>query len=245
MDSPYPSHDAPNPSAASHEVDEGAIKFEAEHREDDLPPRYFELACRLIAWREILARTELVGQAPDRYGGFGYGNVSARVGPPGATPNHRAFLITGTQTSGRACMGLEDFCLVETSSPRQNRVTSRGRILPSSESMTHGTLYALGAHLRFVFHSHSPVIWQKAQELRIPTTNPQVAYGTPEMGREVKRLWRTSPLPDVGIFAMAGHEDGIVSFGRTAEEAGQISLRYLARAYELACQKGQGLCRTP
>lgn len=224
-------------------IDEGAIKFEAEHREEALEPHRFNaLACQLIAWREILAKTRLVGQEPGLYGGFGYGNVSARTGAPGAPREERPFLITGTQTSGKACMTLDDFCLVERCRTRSNRVTSRGKILPSSESMTHGTLYGLGAHIRFVFHAHSPVIWCRAAALRIPTTDPRVPYGTPEMAREVERLWRTSTLPDVGILSMGGHEDGIIAFGRTAEEAGQVTLRYLARAYEGVCAQSEGLC---
>ena len=225
------------------EVDEGAIKFQAHHQDEPLPrSRFGDLACRLVAWREILARTRLVGQEPGLYGGFGYGNVSARVGAPGAPRERRTFLITGTQTSGKACMGLEDFCLVERCEARTNQVWSRGSILPSSESMTHGALYALGAHIRFVFHSHSPVIWQRAGDLRLPTTRAEVPYGTPEMSREVERLWRTSHVADCGLFAMGGHEDGIVAFGRSAEEAGEVTLRYLARAYEMACLEGGGLC---
>jgi hypothetical protein len=79
--------------------------------------------------------------------------------------------------------------------------------------------------------------------LRLPTTNPNVPYGTPEMARETHRLFRSTALPDLQILAMGGHEDGIVVFGRTAEEAGQILLRSLARAYEAACGEGGGLCR--
>ena len=32
---------------------------------------------------------------------------------------------------------------------------------------------------------------------------------------------------------MAGHEDGIVTFGRTAEAAGAVMLTYLSRAFQL------------
>lgn len=223
-------------------VDEGAIKFNPEHRSMPLSSRHGPLACQLIAWREILAQTRLVGQAPDRYGGFGYGNVSARTGPPGAPRRRRGFLITATQTSGRRCMSLADFCVVESCDPRRNQVESHGESMPSSESMTHGAIYGLGAHIRFVFHTHSPVIWEQARHLRIPTTDPRVAYGTPEMAAEVERLFRDTSLADLGILAMGGHEDGILSFGRSAEEAGQITLRYLARAYEKTCARTGGFC---
>ena len=224
-------------------IDEGAIKFEAAHRQSPLPPRRFgEAACRLIAWREIFAKTGLVGQEPGLYGGFGYGNVSCRVGPPSKPRRRRTFLITGTQTSGKACMSLADLCVVELCQPRRNRVESYGPVMPSSESLTHGAIYDLGSHIRFVFHAHSPVIWRRAEALRIPTTDPKVAYGTPEMASEVERLWRSSSLPDLGMLAMGGHEDGVIAFGRTAEEAGEVMLRTLARAYEAVCTEGSGLC---
>ena len=229
---------------AAHPFDEGVIKFRAHHTQAPLDPRrHGETACALIAWREILARTGLVGQEAGLYGGFGYGNVSARVGPPGAGRGRRSFLITGTQTSGKACVSLGDFCLVERFDIGRNEVWSQGTVMPSSESMTHGALYDLGPHIRFVFHAHTPVIWRRARDLRIPTTDPQVPYGTPEMARETHRLFRATALPEIQILAMGGHEDGIVVFGRTAEEAGQILLRSLARAYEAECGEAEGLCR--
>lgn len=225
-------------------VDEGAIKFHADHRQEPLEPRrYGELCCRLVAWREILAKTGLVGQEPHLYGGFGYGNVSARTGAPGMPRRKRSFLITGTQTSGKACMTLDDFCVVEGYDERTNSVASRGLVFPSSESMTHGSVYDLGPHIRFVFHSHSATLWRRARHLRLPTTDPAVPYGTPEMAREVARLYRSSALAEMQILAMGGHEDGIITFGRNAEEVGEVMLRFLARAYEAQCiELGTGLC---
>jgi hypothetical protein len=224
-------------------IDEGAIKFHAAHRTSSLDGRRFgDLACRLIAWREILAKTGLVGQVQGLYGGFGYGNVSGRLDPPSLPRRRRRFLITGTQTSGQPCMTLADFCVVERWDLEGNRVESWGPAMPSSESMTHGAIYDLGSHIRFVFHAHSPAIWRRSRELRVPTTDPRAAYGTPEMAREVERLWGASALAEVGILAMAGHEDGIVVFGRGAEEAGQVLLSYLARAYEAECAAADGLC---
>jgi ribulose-5-phosphate 4-epimerase/fuculose-1-phosphate aldolase len=224
---------------------EGVIKFRAEHRPEALVERvHGELACKLIAWREILALTGLVGQEPGRYGGFGYGNVSARVGPPGAARGRRAFLITGTQTAGKRCVGLDDFALIERYDYHRNMVASRGRVEPSSETMTHAALYDVSPAIRCVLHAHSPVVWRRARELRIPTTAESIPYGTPEMAVAVQRLCDATALPEVRILAMGGHEDGIVVFGRTPEEAGGVLLRWLARAYEAQCAAdGLGLCR--
>ena len=223
--------------------DEGVIKFTVRHEEKPLEERtYLALACELIAWREILAKTRLVGRQPGLYGGFGYGNVSGRLAPPSRPRRRRRFLITATQTSGKPCMTLSDFCAVESWDLERNRVQSRGPAMPSSESLTHGAIYDLGSHIRFVFHAHSPVIWRRARQLRIPTSAAEVRYGTPEMARDVERLYRATALGEMGILAMGGHEDGILVFGRTAEDAGQVLLRYLARAYEAECAAAGGLC---
>jgi len=224
---------------------EGVIQFEAEHEQRELEARrYGELACELIAWREIMALTGLVGQEPARYAGAGYGNVSARVGPRSAPMGGRAFLITGSQTSGNRCIGLREFALVESYDYRANRVLSRGCVLPSSESMTHAAAYDSSPLVRCVMHAHSPVVWRRRRELGLPETNPAVPYGTMEMALEVGRLYRESVLPERGILAMGGHEDGILVLGRDPEQAGSILLQWLARAYSVTCGEGDGgICR--
>lgn len=218
---------------------EGVIKFRAAHTRGALTPRRVgETACRLIAWREIMALTGLVGRDPARYEGAAYGNVSARLGPPSAALGRRAFLITGTQTSDKRCLGLDDFAVVERYNFADNAVRSHGIAEPSSESMTHGAIYDLGPHIRCVLHAHSPVLWRRAQALGIPTTAAHVPYGTPEMAYEVQRLYRDTVLPERPILSMGGHEDGIVVFGRSPEEAGQVLLKWLTRAYQLECAAG-------
>lgn len=219
-------------------ADEGIVKFEAVHRREPLDPmRYGDLASTLIAWREVLAKMQLVGEDPARYGGAGYGNVSGRVGPAGAVLGKRSMVITGTQTSGMGAIGLSHLCLVDEYDYRQNRVRSQGLAEPSSETMTHGAIYDLSPAIRYVFHAHSPIIWQRARSLRIPTTDPRVAYGTPQMALEVQRLFGSSTLSANHVLAMGGHEDGIIVFGHTAEEAGQVLVTYLARAYEQTCKR--------
>lgn len=212
-------------------ADEGVTKFAASHQSRKLDPaRYQELATALSGWREVMVRCGVVGQDPARYGGAGFGNLSARIGPPGSPLGRRAMLVSGTQTGGRARVGLDDFCVVETYDIAGNRVTSTGLVRPSSESMTHGAIYDLGPHIRAVLHAHAPSIWQRAQSLGIPTTRRDVAYGTAEMAREMARLNRESPLGERQILSMAGHEDGIIAFGRSVDEAGRVLMTYLARS---------------
>lgn len=223
---------------------EGVVKFVAHHRSCGLDlARHGELAARLLAWREVLARLGLVGQEATRYGGAAYGNVSARIGPPGAPRGRRAFLVTGTGTAGLACADADILCVVESYDAERNQVESHGPTPPSSESLTHGALYDLGAHVRWVLHAHEPLLWRERAALRLPTTPPDVEYGTPAMARAVAALWRGSSLADRGILAMAGHEDGIVVCGRSAEEAGAVLVRHVAAAFERACARSGSLCR--
>lgn len=225
-------------------ADEGVVKFQAAHRDEPLSAtRFGELARTLIAWREILARLGLIGQDAARYGGAGYGNVSGRIGPFPGAPGARAFLITGTQTGGRACMSLDDFCVVSRYDVERNRVESFGSALPSSESMTHGAIYDLGPHLRWVLHVHCPVLWRQAERLRLPLTARTVPYGTPEMAREVRRLHRETALAERRILAMGGHEDGIVVFGENVEAAGGVLMNELAKAWGNVCMDEGRLCR--
>lgn len=223
---------------------EGVIKFVADHEQRALPQhRFGELACTLIAWREILARTNLVGQDPARYEGAGYGNVSARVGAPAAPRGGRPFIITGTQTSGAARLSLRELCWVRAYDYGENRVESEGEILPSSESLTHGAIYDLAPHIRFVMHAHAPAIWRQAKRLRLPTSDAKAGYGTVAMAREVQRLYQQSALAERQIFAMGGHEDGVIVFGRSAAEAGTLLISTLAQAYEQSC--GEAGLATP
>jgi hypothetical protein len=64
------------------------------------------------------------------------------------------------------------------------------------------------------------------------------------MAAEVQRLYREGIFAERRILAMGGHEDGILVFGRSPEDAGQVLLTWLARAYQLDCgSSGGSFCR--
>ena len=212
---------------------DGVIKFGLDHHRQPLETRRFgALASTLIAWREILALTGLVGQDPARYEGAGYGNISGRVGAPSVSRGQRSFLITGSQTSGLRTVSLADFALVERYDYRRNEATSVGEIEPSSESLTHGALYDLTPTIRFVMHAHAPLIWSQARELGLPTTDAAAAYGSVAMAQEVQRLYHSSALSERRVLAMGGHQDGVITFGRNADETATVLLQTLAAALE-------------
>ncbi len=208
--------------------EEGVIKFDLQFIESE--PVAGASIAELNTWRRILWQLELIGQDPDRYGGYGYGNVSQRIGRADEPAGQRRFVISGTQTGQLPELGVDHYSIVNAYDPASNRVVAEGPLKPSSESLTHGVIYDLDASIRVVLHVHSPDIWQQAGELRIPVTDAGADYGTPAMAAEVRRLYQTYGTDRTGIFSMGGHEDGIVSFGVSAGEAGSVLLQSLAAA---------------
>lgn len=204
---------------------EGVIKFQLDFAE--APPASGEQIVEINAWRRILCRLGMIGRDPDRYGGYAFGNISRRL--PEAGPLCR-FLVSGTQTGGLDELGPEHYAEVLDCDVDANRLSARGPIRPSSEALTHAAVYVRDRQIRFVMHAHCPEIWRRAGDLSVPTTSPQAAYGTPEMAAEVARLFKYSDVRQRGIFAMGGHEDGVVSFGASAGQAGEALVDCLARA---------------
>ncbi len=217
-------------------TEEGVIKFCVDHTHTALTPRrYGDLACSLIAWRELLTGARLLGQDPTRYGGAGYGNISARIGAPSSPRGARPFLISGTQTSGLQAISLEELCVVSRYDLVANTAVSEGLLHPSSESLTHGAIYDLSPHIRAVIHAHAPALWGRARKLNLPITDPHATYGTTALAYDVQRLYRSTALPETQLLALGGHEDGVFVFGRNIEEAGGVLMKTLARAYEGLC----------
>ncbi|MCG3210127.1 MAG: hypothetical protein FOGNACKC_03756 [Anaerolineae bacterium] len=210
---------------------EGVIKFQLDFTPAPALPAA-ELA-ELNAWRKIMFQLDLIGQQPDRYAGYGFGNISRRL-------RGERFVISGTQTGGLPNLLAEHYAVVLACMPHLNRLTAQGPIKPSAESLTHGAVYALDETANWVMHAHSPHIWRHAAALNLPTTHPEVPYGSVEMAAEVERLFAETPVKETRIFSMGGHEDGIVTFGPSALAAGQVMLTALARAYQLGMISLQG-----
>jgi ribulose-5-phosphate 4-epimerase/fuculose-1-phosphate aldolase len=208
---------------------EGVIKFQLEFRK--APPVVDDVLREVNGWRKILHQLGLIGRDPDRYGGFGYGNISRRLGP--ARQGHRPFIITGSQTGGLAELTAHHYAKVLACDPKRNLVKAEGPIRPSSEALTHAMIYDLDPYARFVMHVHSREIWQKAHLLNLPKTSGCASYGTPEMAEEVERLFWEARVKRSHIFVMGGHEDGVISIGRTAERAAAVLLSSLARASQM------------
>jgi L-ribulose-5-phosphate 4-epimerase len=213
-------------SRRSHLDDEGVTRYQLDFKKGAaLPYRYVQ---DVNVWRSLLHRWKWIGQAPARYRGVGFGNVSQR------SPRHKSqFIISGTQTGRIPTLSAQHYALVLSSDPIKNYVRATGPVAPSSESMTHAVIYSMDSKCQAVIHVHSPLLWKNARRLGIPLTSRHVPYGTPEMAREVERLFRKGKMKRKKIFAMGGHRDGVISFGQTADEAGFEIMRAALEAFKL------------
>lgn len=208
---------------------EGVIKYRLEYTK--LPSLLTEPLEKLNAWRSICHRLNLIGQDLERYQGYGFGNISQRTKPgesKSTQGNH--FTISGTQTGAIKTLGAQHYCRVLTADTTRNLIIAEGPIKPSSEALTHAAVYAASSAARCVIHVHSPEIWRNSLDLGITTIAGDIAYGTPQMAGAVRNLIQSGELDNQAIFAMLGHQDGIVTFGKTVRQAGQILIDYLALA---------------
>jgi len=210
---------------------EGVTKYTLQY--SVAPAIEFAGLADLNAWRKLLYKLGLIGEDPNRYGGVGFGNLSVRVPPFDAPPRARRFLITGTQTGGKPELSASDYSLVTHSDPEANHLIAEGPVAPSSEALTHGMVYQLDQHVRVVMHVHSPDIWRHADALGIAVTSRHAAYGTPEMAAEIRQILQTGAARG-NILVMGGHEDGVISFGETAAQAGRALCDWLLRAFKPA-----------
>ena len=141
----------------------------------------------------------------------GYGNISIKI-PEG-------ILISATQTGKTEHINDNDFALVTNYDIDKNMVWCLGKKRASSETMTHAALYEADETIQAIIHIHNKKLWQKYLH-KLPTTNPAVPYGTPEMAYEMKRLYQeSSDVKQYNTIIMGGHEEGIISFGQSLKEA--------------------------
>lgn len=202
---------------------EGVIKYQLNFLETE---SVSENLRELNVWRSILYQLNLIGQNADRYGGYGYGNLSVR-----STMDQSCFIISGTQTGRLSELDQNHYVSVYHCDVAKNQVFARGPVKPSSEALTHSMIYQLNPSIECVMHVHDPVLWHFGLEHDIARTEESVAFGTPEMGSAVARLYRSGNLDKKRTLVMAGHEDGVIFFGESIAQAGQALLEFWLLAY--------------
>jgi L-ribulose-5-phosphate 4-epimerase len=183
------------------------VKFTYERAVSELTP--FAGVGELNACRQRLLELRLIGVDSS---GISFGNISMR---DRVTNN---FHITGSGTGGIRELMPADCAKVVAYDFGRNWLRYEGSTIPSSESLTHAAIYEADASAAAVIHCHDSKLLAALLN-QAPTTSNAVAYGTPEMAYETMRLFRVTDVQTRKILVMAGHEGGIVTFGRNLEEA--------------------------
>lgn len=202
---------------------EGVIKYQldfvkSEPTEDSLK--------KLNCWRSILYGLGLIGQDISRYEGYGFGNLSQRC-----RFDKTQFIISGTQTGNLAALTQSHYVCVEHCDVAQNYVKATGPLKPSSEALTHSMFYQLDSSVKCVIHIHSPELWFFGLRNDYPSTGENVEYGTQDMAAEIARLYKSGSLQQHKTLVMAGHEDGVICFGNSVEQAGMALVTLWVNAH--------------
>jgi ribulose-5-phosphate 4-epimerase/fuculose-1-phosphate aldolase len=177
--------------------DEGVIKFRLTLKRAPAPEQV------------QVYKLGLIGEYPNEK--IGYGNLSSRL-------PRKAFIITGSQTGHLAHLQAHHYTKVIDCDLKKGSVTAEGLIPPSSESLTHFGIYQANPSIQYVFHVHHSKLWEMLQNGNFDSIDENVPYGTQEMANAAHHLLSDKTS---GVFVMKGHEDGIISYGATAEDAGK------------------------
>lgn len=202
-------------------IDEGVIKFHCDWEKTSLPDclnLHDQKALQdLLDCRNRMYELGLIGH--DQIHDVGYGNISVRCS--------QGIYVSGTQTGGIAHLTPKQISFVAFNHYdfARNYIACQGPAKASSETMTHLSIYEQDPTCRGVIHVHNKKLWQSLIH-KVPTTANHIPYGTVHMAEEIKRLFEDLHLHERKILAMAGHEDGVISFGQNLGEAAKVLLSY-------------------
>lgn len=197
-------------------IDEGYIKYQCFWQ--SVPAIAPAEIVELNQWRTKLYQLGLIGEYDN---GIGFGNISIRL------CGSSELIISGTQTGGIANLTAQHYTKVIDFDWQKNYVTCQGLIKASSETLTHGAIYVAEPLVNAVVHVHHGKLWRKLLN-RVSTTDPDCAYGTPEMAAEIIKLCQQSSTQQQKIIVMSGHEEGILTFGKSLAEASNVLLHHFA-----------------
>lgn len=195
-------------------MDEGYIKFRCNWSNTGISIPY-TLIHPMTDWRKKLYDLSLIGMYDN---GIGFGNISIRK-------NNGTFFITGSATGGKSKLLADDYALVTQWKFKENLLDCIGKTKASSESLTHAAIYESFKNIGAVIHIHNEHMWNYYLQ-KLPATSEEIQYGTPEMALAIQNLLKENINRAHGIFVMGGHREGIISFGKNMDEAGNRILDY-------------------
>ncbi len=191
-------------------MQDGVIKYSIDHQTVTTP--FFSDYQELEALRRRLFALGLIGEKR----GIGYGNLSMRH------EESKSFFITATQTGNKQRLTRDYYTHISKYDFNTFKVTSQGAHKPSSEALSHAMIYAIDERITVVIHIHSLALWRfmKNQD----TLATRAEYGTAEMIKEIEELYEGLDPIRNNLFVMRGHKEGIMTFGKSVEEAELILL---------------------
>ncbi len=199
-------------------LDEGVIKFKYNLKLSKAleSAHYIELE----KWRVILFKMNLIGEYPIEK--VGYGNLSYRN-----KVLTTEFTITGTQTGKHANLNGSHYTKITKCNLKKSTVEANGPIAPSSETLTHYAIYSSNSQINAIFHVHDKILWDYMISNNLESTSEAVSYGTEQMAKEASDCIDNKSS---GIFVMKGHQDGIIAYGNSIEEAGKMILGFFKKS---------------
>ena len=195
-------------------MQDGVIKYQQHFTFTSAPPdlsrNWREAEIFLLnKYRQIVHDKKWIGVYEN---GIGYGNISMRIA------DTSQFIISASQTGHLSTLSEEHYTQVTKANISTNEVWCEGVLPASSEALTHAAIYEVFPEVNAVIHIHSAELWNKYLNV-LPSTNPSVEYGTPEMALEIGKMDKKAMFSRRKTFLTTGHQDGIFSFGISLEEA--------------------------
>lgn len=166
-------------------------------------------------YRRKLRKLKMVGVYPS---GISYGNVSMRI-------DKFRFLITGTQTGSFDNLEACHFAIVNGWDIDKNILYCVGELNASSEALSHAAIYEVLTNCNAVIHVHHLQLWKQLLN-KIPTIPESAEYGTPEIANAIANSILSNNAQTKGNIALAGHYEGLISYGETIESASTEILKY-------------------
>lgn len=194
-------------------MDEGYLKFNCKWIKEQ--PFSEEDVEAVNAIRDQLYQFDLIGMDQS---GIGYGNISVRS-------EKGIFLISGSATGGLSSLSTHHYSLVTYYDFASNKISCRGITKASSESLSHAAIYDFDSSYNAVIHVHDLVLWETYKGVE-PTTSESIEYGTSEMAQGIQHVLSKRQARSKRFMVMGGHKEGILSFGRTLDEAIDVLLDY-------------------
>ncbi len=198
---------------------EGVIKYNTSKqvKKNSLSKKDFE---KIEKYRRRLNRINMIGCYDN---GIGFGNISM-IGADGK------IIITASQTGHLKSLRPRHYAKLLKYNVNTMTLRYEGIGKASSETLTHCSLYESIKGAKAVIHVHNEKLWRALMIAGYPTVDESVEYGTKEMAKAVKELFKESRKTS-GIFATAGHFEGVFVFAGDIAKAYKLLYRAIATVH--------------